>query len=199
MFLIPTDEHFTSLYLVRTAVASCCRCRAVAAVVAAVASDCCGPVAGRNRTPSRDEAGNDAAVAAAGGVVAAAADGAVAGAADGGGGGGGAVVVVVAAGVGGGVQRWSPSPNFDSRLLRHRTPRRLRKASRQLLGVVAGADGVAGPQPTNRNRAPFLPFRSASGRPTSCTLLKKKNEILISIQNSHQKMWDVLFWFSQKK
>ncbi|EFX85157.1 hypothetical protein DAPPUDRAFT_99084 [Daphnia pulex] len=156
--------------------------KAVAAVVAAVASGCCGPVAGRNRTPSRDEAGNDA-VAVADGVAAAAADGVVAGAADGGGGGGGAVVVVAAAGVGGGVQRWSPSPNFDSRLLRHRTPRRLRKASQQLLGVVAGADGVAGPQPTNRNRAPFLPFRSASGRPTSCTLLKfqkqnkRKNEI----------------------
>ena len=156
------------------AVASCCRCTAVVAaavVVAVVATGCCAPVAGRNRTPSLDEAGNDAVavdgVAGAVGVVAGVA------AVDDDDEGGGAVVVV--AGVGGGVQRWSPSPNFDNQLLRHRMPHRLQKASRQLLDVVVvvGVDGVAGPQPTNRNRAPFLPFQSASGRPTSCTLLKK--------------------------
>ena len=166
-------KHFTSLYLVRTAVASCCRCTAVVVVVAAVAAGCCAPVAGRNRMPSLDEAGNDVAAVVAGVAGAAGVAAGAVVADDDDDGGGGAVVVAAAVDVGGGVQRLSPSPNFDNQLLRHRTSRRLQKANRQLLDVVVGVDDAAGPQTTYLYRAPFLPFQSASGRPTSCTLLKK--------------------------
>lgn len=150
----------TLSYLVRTAaVVSCCCC--TAAVAGVVVAGCCELVADRNRPPSRDEAGNDAVDA--DGVVGAADVVAVA---DDGGEGGGAVAAAA-----GGADGWPPRPNSDNQLLRHRMPRRHQKASQPPLGVVAGADGVAAPRRTNRCPEPFPPFRSASGRPTSCTLL----------------------------
>ena len=142
--------------------ASCRRCTAAAA---AVAAGCCAPAADRNRARVPDDAGNDAddggVAAAAAGVAAAVGvadddDGGVAGAV-------GGVVV-------GGGRRWSPNPSSGNHLLRHRKPRRLQKANRPPLGA-AGARG--GPRPMNLTREPFLPFRSASGRPASCTLLRE--------------------------
>ena len=155
-------HHFTSIYLVHMAVlASCRRCTAAAA---AVAAGCCAPAADRNRARVPDDAGNDADD---GGVAAAAAGVAAVGVADDDDGGvAGAVGGVV---VGGG-RRWSPNPSSGNHLLRHRKPRRLQKANRPPLGA-AGARG--GPRPMNLTREPFLPFRSASGRPASCTLLRE--------------------------
>ena len=140
--------------------ASCRRCTAAAA---AVAAGCCAPAADRNRARVPDDAGNDADD---GGVAAVAGVAAVGVADDDDGGVAGAVGGVV---VGGG-RRWSPNPSSGNHLLRHRKPRRLQKANRPPLGA-AGARG--GPRPMNLTREPFLPFRSASGRPASCTLLRE--------------------------